>query len=362
MKPPTHIYTPISKLRAWLQRALGPSVDVSSYPDSRVLSRVQSIRQFYGSLLGSWPKLPPIFLFLLLIFSCGAAQLRAQNTQVQQSPDCVIYFSVPVTPPGTTTTTGLANYGPGSVNGGNLCTNWVLGYASEGFSTYDIVVQSAPAATYTTPGTWVTYAGTVTAGSNPTSCNTACNPSQGQIVLANNGAIGIPWIRVAIGSTTGSGALFGILMGWNAGNAGSGGSGGGGSGGCPGTVATPCVTGSENSSALAVTDGECDNLAPITISSASGLQQIITGSAGKSVYLCHLSISNATAVTVQVESGAGSNCAGATTAMSGAFQNVATMAFDFTSRTMPPATSGQNVCLNFGGTTTAGGWATYALR
>ena len=151
-------------------------------------------------------------------------QVIGQNQQVQQAPDCQIPFYFNTSAGGTTTP--LANYGPGSTNGGNGCTNWLLVYASEGFTAYTITVQSAPAATYTTPGTWVTYAGTVTAGyTMPVVCSSSCNPSQGQVVLTN-GSAGIPWIRVNVSGVTGAGVIFGILQGWNAGNSGGGAVGG----------------------------------------------------------------------------------------------------------------------------------------
>ena len=297
-----------------------------------------------------------VLFFIAISLGC-AAHLRGQNVQVQQGPDCQISFYFNTSSGGTTIP--LANYGPGSTNGGNLCTFWTLAYASEGFTAYTITVQNAPAATYTTPGTWVTYAGTVSTGSNPVVCSVSCNPSQGQVTLSN-GTVGIPWVRVNVSGVTGTGVIFGILQGWNFGNAAGGGGGGGGGSGCAGTVATPCVTGAESSAGAAVTDFRCDQTGAITIS-GSGLTQIVGLSSGKAIKLCHVSLSNTASSTVQIEYGTGTNCGTGTTAVSGTYQGVLTLALDFDPRDTPVIPSGKAVCLNFGSSVTSGGLVQYAI-
>ena len=299
-------------------------------------------------------KLTLTTLLLIIASFCCAGKLKAQNTQVQQSPDCQSYFSFSA----AGTTPPLANYGPGSTNGGNGCSFWTISYASFGLTGYTLTVQQAPAATTTTPGAWVTYAGTVSVGSNPVVCSVSCNPSQGQATLSN-GAVGVPWIRVNVSGVSGTGVIFGVLQGWNFGNAAGGGGGGGGGGGCVGTVSTPCVTGAENSSLAAVTDNICDQSAVISIS-GSGLTQIVAASGAKQVRICHISVSNSAGSTVQIEYGTGSNCGTGTTALTGVYQNVATMALDFPTRAELDAPSGDAVCLNYGTSVTAGGTVLYA--
>lgn len=293
-----------------------------------------------------------ITLFILLLFVlCCAGKVRAQTQQVQVNPNCQISFSFTV----AGSSAGLANYGAGSPGGGNGCTSWVLLYANIGFTAYTVTVQSAQAATTTTPGTWGTYGGTVESGSNPVMCSMSCAPSSGQTFLSN-GTVGAPWIRVTVSGLSGSGVVFGILQGYTYG---SGSGGGGGGSGCAGTVATPCVTGAENSSLAAVTDNTCDMSAVISIS-GSGLTQIVAASSGKKVRICHVSLSNSAGSTVQLEYGTGTNCGMGTAALTGVYQNVATMGLDFPVRSELTAPSGDAVCLNYGTSVTAGGTVVYA--
>jgi hypothetical protein len=299
--------------------------------------------------------------FLLFISLCCAAQFSmwGQSMAVSRPPDCARTFMFSGTNAGGVTQ-GYSNYGPGvgSADGGNGCTFWMLAVSSEGFTAYTVTVQQAPSLTGTTPGTYVTYGGTVSSGTNPITCAAMCAPSSAQTFLSN-GTVGVPWIRANVSGVAGTGVIYGVLLGWNFANAAGGGGGGGGGSGCVGTVTTPCVTGAENSSAAAVTDFVCDKTATIAIT-ASGLTQIVPLSAGKSIRVCHISVSNLAASTVQVESGTGSNCAAATTAVTGVYQNVATMALDFDARATPVITSGQALCLNYGTATTAGGVVQYA--
>lgn len=154
-------------------------------------------------------------LFLLASVLLPGVML-AQNPQ-PVPPDCVIFVN------NWTTAQSSASFS----NYFTACQTWTFQYTSVGFTGLTITVQSAPAATATTPSTFVTYAGTVSTGINPNT-NTA-----GRITTFSNGLVDIPWIRVNLSGLTGSGTVFGVLYGYKTGYAGGGGGGGGG-GACPG--------------------------------------------------------------------------------------------------------------------------------
>src|ERR1700722_9113217 len=135
--------------------------------------------------------IPILAIFFLLFGSPGEVM---GQTSMKQAPDCQVNFTFTA----NGSSAGLANYGTGSPNGPALCTNWTLAYASVGFSGLSLVVQSAPALTATTPGTWVTYAGSVSTGVNP---NTTVGGAQ---TTFTNGTVAIPWIRVTLASSTGT--------------------------------------------------------------------------------------------------------------------------------------------------------------
>ena len=72
----------------------------------------------------------------------------------------------------------------------------------------------------------------------------------------------------------------------------------------------------------------CTLSAPITFSAASGAVQIVGLSAGKVIEVCHLSISSSVATNLTIEYGTGSACGTGTNALSGAYNNVTTLALD----------------------------------
>ena len=178
-----------------------------------------------------------LLLSMLLLGLAGKSQLYGQFPQaMQQAPDCQIYFSFTAVGNGSQ----LANYGPGTTQGPNLCTTWTLGYAVSNVggtvTSLSLLFQSAPANTPTTPGTWGNYTGAAVTGAvNSTS-------TVGSQSTFSNNLLAIPWVRMRLDalSATGTTTVFGILQGWNSGHSGSG-SGGGGGSGCVGTSATPCV-------------------------------------------------------------------------------------------------------------------------
>jgi hypothetical protein len=261
----------------------------------------------------------------------------SQSTTV--NPDCVSGFAFNT----TGSYTAYAN-----VQG---CVTWTVVYNVSGFSALSLVFQSAPGIPTGTPGSFITYPGTVNTGVNPNT-NTA-----GAVSTFSNGADSTPFVRVTLTSVTGRGVITGTIYGWRTGSGGGGG--GGGGSGCAGTVATPCVTGAENSSATAVTDFICDQSAPVSIS-ASGETQIIAASSGKTIKICHISFSSTAASNVTIEQGTGTNCGTSTAAVSGAYQNALTFALDFPPRAVPVFSSGTAACLNFATSVTAGGIVVYA--
>jgi hypothetical protein len=105
-------------------------------------------------------------------------------------------------------------------------------------------------------------------------------------------------------------------------------------------------------------DFVCTLSAPITFSAASGSVQIVGLSGSTVIRVCHLSISANTATNFTIQYGTGSACGTGTTALSGAYNNVTTLALDLNGTLRAPA--GQAVCINSSGTITAGGIVTYA--
>lgn len=178
-----------------------------------------------------------VILAVVLGGQLGFGQLA---TAVQTTPNCVRFFTFTVTAnvvTGGGAGASLANYGVGSPDGGAVCTSWKVAYAATtGISALSLSFQSAPAgATMAAPGTFGTYAGNVTTGINPNTSATGAEAAFG------NGTTAIPWVRMNLTSATGTGTVFGLLQGWNAGNAKSG---GGGGSGTVTSIATSCfVTG-----------------------------------------------------------------------------------------------------------------------
>lgn len=128
----------------------------------------------------------------LLLILLATFNVFGQGT----SPDCKIKFSL--TGAGSTATFD---------NRSNFCSVWVIAYSSTGFtSSLALTVQNAPTtSTPGTPGSWATFEGTVLSGSNP---NTAV--TQGQTKLEGY----YPFMRVTLGSLTGTGVVTGQLYGY----------------------------------------------------------------------------------------------------------------------------------------------------
>jgi hypothetical protein len=101
------------------------------------------------------------------------------------------------------------------------CDKWTLTIYNTTLSTFSLTLQSAPAATPSTPGAFVTYIGTTATGSNPLTAT--------GLATFTNGTAATPWLRVSASSITGSGSVYFVLQGSQTViSKGGGGSGGGG--------------------------------------------------------------------------------------------------------------------------------------
>ena len=315
-------------------------------------------------------------LLLVLILAGSARELNAQV--IQSAPDCRRDFTF-IAP---TNGNYIANYGPGSPDGGNACTVWLFSYAAVSTGTItslSLSVQSAPAATPTTPGTWVTYTGTVDVGINP---NTSITGAQTQM---HNAATAVPFIRVALTalSATGTTTVYGVLQGWNQGNSG----GGSGTTPCPGTSTTPCIVAGPDANGAAPTkspvliagaDGtvaspgdvrtvKTDNqgrLVPgaypshvVVALTTIGLTQLIAASGATVITIGSYSVSFVSAVDFQLEYGTKvtTDCDTGTTALTGVYKSILTIAIDDPIEV--PA--GNAVCANLGASVAGGGVMMY---
>jgi hypothetical protein len=153
-------------------------------------------------------------LLLLLSLSLPAF---CQTTQI---PDCWQPIN-----------TSLLGVQPAYDNSTKGCTLWVFSYASSGFASLSIVVQTAPAiggaAGSVQPGAWSTF--TAVTGANPNTSIISAISTFGTTTAF------FPFVRVNLTAASGSGTIQGVLYGWRIP------SGGGGGSGCVGTDATPCI-------------------------------------------------------------------------------------------------------------------------
>jgi hypothetical protein len=266
-----------------------------------------------------------------------------------------------------------------------LCNNFVITYSAQGFATLSMVVQDAPDAG-NTPGTWVTYAGTVNTGVNP---NTS-------IVAASTNLTGFfRWIRVNLTAVTGTGTVDGVIYGDQV-APGAGASAGGG--GCTGTVATPCIIGGKNGAGTAqvanveATSGSINTvfqttgvdavpnaslaqllgnnvpvvpeMAPYSFNgaswdrsyvctltsifdtSAAGNTLLVAASGSTKIRICRWSAQDVgTGNTIQLQQGTGATCAGGTTGLWMIYVKISTIAEDFPYGPLVAAASNA-VCIN----------------
>lgn len=85
------------------------------------------------------------------------------------------------------------------------CSYWTLATVVNGFSAVSVELQDAPDSSGS-PGSFVTFAGTVITGSNPTTATT-----QSQATFYGF----YPWLRVKVNSLTGTGTIQATLYGYN---------------------------------------------------------------------------------------------------------------------------------------------------
>jgi hypothetical protein len=297
-------------------------------------------------------------LFALLIFI--SPLLFGQNsTQIQ--PDCTvgnIFFSA-------VGNSSVFDNRPQSPNSGPPCTNWELTYtATTGSPTLSISIQEAPN-NNGVPGSFTTITG----------ATSTITPSASILVTHSAGTGYWPFIRVAL-TALGSGSITATLNGWRDSAASISGGGGGGGSGCPGTISTPCVVigptaiGSAPTDSpvqVADVDGAGNVITPsystkaiaINLSAVTGANQIIAASGSTIVRITNISVGMTTASTVSITAGTGTNCGTSTTTLWGPYpSNTTAFAQDFAGILVAPA--GDAVCLNFGGTVTAGGGVSYS--
>lgn len=256
---------------------------------------------------------------LTLALLASAYSLAAQYN-FYQIPDCAFFFSF--------SDTGSSVSYDNRTQG---CTSWTLTYNSYGFSALSLVLQSAPNNSGS-PGSWSTWAGAVSSGSNP---NTAVT----QAVSEFSGYF--PFVRVTLNSKTGTGVVTGTVYGHKTRGA--------------SLSSLLSWTGSGYESAFI-----CTQSAAISLS-ASGNTQVVAASGSSTVRVCHISLAMASTVDVKLVSGTGVNCGTGAADVSGVYKSVGSLALDFPSVSgglrLP---AGAALCINLGASVTGGGLVTYA--
>lgn len=107
-------------------------------------------------------------------------------------------------------------------------------------------------------------------------------------------------------------------------------------------------------------DFNCPNSAPITFSAASGTLEIVALTSLQTIRICHISLSSTVATNITLVYGTGTNCGTGTTSLSGAYQQVTSMALDFgATGALRPAVSNA-FCVTSSVSATVGGLVTYA--
>lgn len=296
-------------------------------------------------------------LFLFLAFG---ASVFAQN---KTTPDCDVPFTF-------TVATERSQFG-GCAQNLQGVWEWRVVYFVDGFSAVSVELQDAPDSAGA-PGTWVTWAGTITTGySNPSTAT-----PQGSISATGY----FPWASVTLISKTGTGTVTGHLYGCREPGcsiAGPGGGGGGGGSSC--TSGSPCPVIGVTAAGGAVVEppvligtediaGNTENLlsdingrilpgspavpTPITLTT-SGLTRIITHSASLTTTVFNYCISFASSVSFQLEYGTTTTtaCDTGATALTGVYQPLTSICID--EPFYVPA--GQDLCANLGASVNGGG-------
>lgn len=309
----------------------------------------------------------------------------------QTPPDCIASFNLT---PATPTMAAVKNQG---------CIFWNFAYTNFGYSALSVTLQQAPDSNGF-PGTWKTFAGTGESGSNP---GTSITGAYYTIIASATDLAA--WVRVTSTGTSGSsGLVSGFIFGYKTFPGASGG--GGGGGGCtapcvvigpdaPGAASThdpvqvagndgtdvrsirtdtsgrsqvvgaaatgaapvgaPVPIGKLDHSGNIIIPNFCNAATPISLSTVTGENQIIALSGSTVIRICNIAVGMTAAATVSIDVGTGSNCGTGTTTVWGPYPaNTTGFTEDFSGVLVIPA--GNAVCLNFGGTVTAGGGVSYA--
>lgn len=103
----------------------------------------------------------------------------------------------------------------------------------------------------------------------------------------------------------------------------------------------------------------CTSQAPIS-ATGSGNTEIVALTAAQVIHVCHISLSAASGVAVKFTQGTGSNCGTGTADITGAYQNVTTLALDLQPTASMRTGSGNALCINLGTGVVVGGFVVYA--
>lgn len=201
-------------------------------------------------------------------------------------------------------------------NSTQSCDKWTLTAYVVGSGSFTLTFQSAPAATNSTPGTFVTYAGTTATGSNPLTAT--------GISTFTNGTVATPYVRAVLNVTSGTVAVYGVIQGSQTVISKGGGGGGGGGG--------PTIQGTANE--IAVAGAGCTTGSTATCTISIPTNPVLPGNA----------------------SATGTLSAGVGSGVTGAYDMVAATSGDTSTLTTDDDNPGTNV--KFPADTTAGLYAT----
>ncbi len=340
---------------------------------------------------------------LIVVLLAGSSMAMAQ--------DCVVSFSLS----SASSSFQLNNRTRG-------CANWGITYTSSGFTALTLALQSAPDSSGV-PGAWVTFAGTLLSGSNPSTTITQASASLSGY---------FPWLRANLSGLTGAGTVTGIFYGYRiqpqattiAGNvtviqptasllnatvvgpaaeaaaasgnpvrvAGVDSSGNmrsvavtttGNVRNKPATTSLVLVDGISNTVAALQGDDTgntnpihrvaglkfngstwdrdfiCGSQAVFNLSGA-GNTEIIALSGSTTIRICHLSLATTAAEDIKVTRGTGANCGTATADVTGLYKAVMALALDFGPQSALRGAASGAICINQSLASATGGVVIYA--
>ena len=273
-------------------------------------------------------------------------------------------------------------------NQDQACGQWVVNIFVQGFGSVNVHFESAPnSAQPGVPGAFTEY----TANGFPytlASGNT-------QAVAVFNGGV-FPWVRVRIDTITGAGLVSGQVYGVAAvsqnsvvsglisnaapipfkldlfGNQSPAGVAHAQADGISNTENVPNLGSVGAGAAFQSTMGykfngatwdrdfKCSQSAPITFAGASGTLQIVGLVNGQIIRVCHVSLAASVATNITLLHGTGTNCGSTSTAFSGAYNNITTLALDFGPEAALYSAASEELCITSSAVVTAGGVVTYA--